>query len=148
MEQEGGVPHWSWPATLVPCSIRNCAILRWPSKNTKWGGVDLRWSWPAASAPRLTRNCAILRWPSKDAKWVSIDPCWSWPATLVLRSTRNRAISIWPSKDAKWVESTHVLACHIGAMLDKELCDVDMAIEGHQMGGVNPHPGLPHWHHA
>jgi len=57
-------------------------------------------------------------------------------------------MSIWPSKDTKWVESTHVLACHIGATLDKELCDVNMAIEGCQMGRVDLHPGLPHWHHA
>ena len=63
-----GVP-WSWPAVLALRLTRNCAILRWPSKGAKWGGVDLCWSWPAALAPRSARNHAMLRWPSKDAKW-------------------------------------------------------------------------------
>ena len=66
-----GVPCWSWPAVLVLCLTRNHAILRWPSKDAKWGGVNLHWSWPAALALRLARNYAMLRWPLKDAKWSS-----------------------------------------------------------------------------
>jgi len=31
-----------------------------------------------------------------------------------------------------------VLACHIGAMLNKELCDIEMAVKERQMGQCQP----------